>query len=219
MGTFEVKLDSMKLPVSFSNKSEWVIVGPQGPHLSDSLKSLPIMSVDGGSNFVDRADLWIGDSDSLSGPHKATHEFLLPKEKDKSDLACALDFFEEDHCWRLHFWGLLGGRQDHELFNFGEASDFLASRPDSSIIFYDHSGAEKFHFLSRGQWRFEHQGLFSLGTLKSVHAGLSGNCRYKLSPSQLLRPFSSLGLSNEASGEVIIYASGPVFIYFPQGRS
>lgn len=189
-----------------------------GPALPDSLKHFPIIAVDGGGNHTDRSDVWVGDSDSLINKIEAPHIYRHPVEKDKSDLALGLSLLKECSHYKIHFWGFLGGRKDHELFNLGEALGFLEQHPESQILIYDANEKISFHLLGNGQWKFRHEGLFSLGTLKKTSVKLIGECHYPIPKSHILTPLSSFGLSNVGKGDMILDTAGPVFIYYPEGK-
>lgn len=198
--------------------SEWTIVGPMGPVVPDTLSMHPIIAVDGGGNHTPRSDLWVGDADSHSGKVDSPHIYRHPPEKDKSDLALALSLLTGRLRYKLHFWGFIGGRRDHELFNLGEALCFLEHHPEAQILFYDSEAKILFHCLGEGHWRFQHQGLFSLGTIKKTSVKLTGKCDYPILNSHVLNPLSSFGLSNVGQGEMVLENAGPVFIYYPEGK-
>lgn len=208
----------MILPSTHKNKTEWTFVGPLGPNLPETLAHHPTIAVDGGGAFVTKPDIWVGDADSLVGEIECPHKFKHPTQKSQSDLGLALELFPEYLLYKFHFWGFLGGRRDHELFNLGEAHKFLEEHPESHIIFYDENGREIFHFLGAGFWKFQHQGLFSLGTLKTTAVKLTGDCEYPIPRFRNLLPLSSFGLSNVAKGEIRIEADGAFFIYYPEGK-
>jgi thiamine pyrophosphokinase len=208
----------MILPSTLKNKNEWVFVGPMGPEVPDEFNHLPRLCVDGGAHFSKSMNIWIGDGDSY--PHELTsdHIFKLPAEKDQSDLSCALGLFTDPHHYKFHFWGFLGGRRDHELFNLGESLSFLEKHQECQILFYGEDGKVQYHVLGYGQWKFSHRGVFSLGTLKKTEVKLTGNLHYPIRNVETLRPLSSLGLSNIGEGEMILETMGPVFLYFPEGK-
>jgi thiamine pyrophosphokinase len=205
----------MILPDRLQNNKEWVFVGPMGPFLPQSLALHPVVAVDGGAHFVRTADVWIGDGDSCEKILKNEHSIHLPEEKDHSDFAGALGLLCSPHSYKLHLWGFLGGRRDHELFNLGEALNFLQDHMGSEILFYDSSERVIFHLISEGTWRFHHKGTFSLGVMRKTRVRLTGDVKYRLDLPTTLRPLSSLGLSNEGQGEIILETMGPLFLYFP----
>lgn len=209
----------MKLPQQYLNKTEWTLIGPMGPLVPSHLKAYPLLAIDGGAKYLERIDIWVGDGDS----HKEVlthceHIFKYPPEKDMSDLALALSAFSTQLSYKLHFWGLLGGRRDHELFNLGEALSFLESHTESEILFYNQTGEVSFQLFSQGDWSFDHHGSFSLGSLKDVQVTLTGACSYPIPTPRIIHPLSSLGLSNQALGKVSLIIKGPIFIYYPGGK-
>ncbi|MFP5385633.1 MAG: hypothetical protein ACLGHN_06105 [Bacteriovoracia bacterium] len=208
----------MILPSSLRNFSEWILLGPMGPELPSDLYTLPLMAVDGGAHFATSMDIWVGDADSYSEEIHAPHVIRHPIEKDQSDLALALNLFNDPCHYKLHLWGFLGGRRDHELFNLGEALSFLDKQDGSQILFYNESGKITYQVVGSGHWKFSHQGLFSLGALKRTEVTLRGDCYYPIKSPQILTPLSSFGLSNIGQGEMTLTTDGAVFLYFPEGK-
>lgn len=209
----------MKLPQEYLNKTEWTLVGPMGPSVPQQLLKYPLLAIDGGARYLEKMDLWVGDGDSYQEKlTNCAHIYKYPPEKDQSDLALALSAFSLKLSYKLHLWGLLGGRKDHELFNLGEALYFLESHPGAEIVFYDLQGRVSFQLFSQGKWSFDHQGPFSLGSLKEIEIEMHGECSYPIVPSRMLKPLSSLGLSNNGYGKIYLLMGGPGFIYFPGGR-
>jgi thiamine pyrophosphokinase len=206
----------MKLPVSLAHFKEWTLVGPMGPTLPSSMGHEAILAVDGGAAFCSRMDIWIGDGDSHLESIDCKNIYQFPPKKSESDLALALTFFHQSSPVVLHFWGFLGGRRDHELLNFGEALHFLETSPGSEVIFYDHNKRVALKCLGIGHWPMNHQGTFSLVTLKDTKIKLTGACLYPLDQETQLSALSSLGLSNEAQGEFTLINQGPVMIFFPE---
>lgn len=209
----------MMLPSSLTDKTEWTFVGPMGPEVPPHLAQFPVIGIDGGAHHLENLDIWVGDADSYTEEKiNARHLFRHPVDKDHSDLSLALSLFKHPHRYKFHFWGLLGGRKDHELFNLGEALNFLENNSESQIIFYGEDGKIYFHLLGEGHWRFDHLGTFSVGTLKNTVIKLLGECRYPIKKPTLLYPLSSLGLSNRGEGQMVLENEGPVFIYYPEGK-
>lgn len=205
----------MKLSKELSEKSEWVLVGPLGPILPDSLALHPVLAVDGGALHCKSSDVWVGDGDSGGSAERSTLSLKLAPEKDTSDFAAALEILRSTQAATVHLWGFSGGRKDHEMFVWGEALAWLEDHPESRILFYGPDGKPEAHFLGQGHWRFHHQGVFSLGTLKKCRVKLWGNVAYPIKVLTWLLPLRSLGLSNEASGQIEIENDAPVFLYFP----
>lgn len=208
----------MVLPSSLNHRSEWVILGPMGPHLPREFQPLPALAVDGGARFHGEIQVWVGDADSFQDEIQAEHIFRHKVEKDYSDLALALSLFVEPRHYKFHFWGFLGGRKDHELMNLGESMRFLEKNPESQILFYDETGKVQIHAVGAGIWKFTHVGQFSLGTLKKTSVKMTGSCQYQIRHREIIEPLSSFGLSNEGHGEIQIEADGAVFVIFPEGK-
>jgi len=208
----------MNLPTSLKNKKEWLIVGPMGPFVATTLNHLPVLAVDGGANFCEKIDVWVGDKDSLQGEISAGIIFQHPQKKDQSDFALGLQTLNLEGPLILHLWGFDGGRMDHFLFNLGEIDHFLKEKQDVKILFYNLDGDISFVFFSRGEWNISHQGLFSLGVLKSSFLSLKGKCDYPLEQKTLLNPLSSHGLSNFARGEIIVSSEEAFFLYLKEEK-
>lgn len=185
-----------------------------GPGVPPALETHPIMAIDGGARHTTKMDLWLGDGDSTSGPLKTPYQFQFPQDKDRSDLALGLSLLKDKLPYKLHLWGFLGGRRDHELFNLGEVSNFLAEHPGSEVLFYDDQGSVPYQLLAKGSWSINHHGIFSVGTFLKTFFSIQGDCRYPLAGLTELHPVSSLGLSNEAQGTLTIVCEGPIFIIF-----
>lgn len=206
----------MKLPQSLLDKTEWALIGPLGPSVPENLQGLPILAIDGGANHNCHYDVWVGDADSVKQDPKGSYAFHQNTEKDLSDLALGLDLLRPGKAYRLHLWGFLGGRKDHELFNLGEAMRFLETRSGSEVLFYDGHGKPVFRLFGSGEWQIQVKGVFSLGTLRDVKLRLMGQCKYQVPHATIFSPLSSLGLSNEGAGKITLYNEGPVFLYFAE---
>lgn len=207
----------MKLPTELAQENEWALIGPMGPRLPWSLKHLPLLVVDGGANFCEEMDIWLGDGDSKNVVIKARHVFDFPSKKNSSDFALALTLFTPSCSLTLHCWGFLGGRRDHEIINFGEALTFLKDKLDCKVIFYDSVTADaSVQCFGPGRWQLEHHGVFSVATHQQTKISITGSCAYKLLEMTELKPLSSLGLSNSASGAFELNCEGPVMLFFPE---
>ncbi|MFL5783242.1 MAG: hypothetical protein ACJ76H_01450 [Bacteriovoracaceae bacterium] len=205
----------MKLPKELRDKSEWVLVGPMGPELPEKFYDCPVMAVDGGANWAAKPNVWIGDSDSYKETPSTAAIMKLPAEKDASDFSLALKLFDQQKRYKFHLWGFSGGRKDHELFVWGEALSFVDQHPECHLVLYGNEGRIETHFLGSGHWRFEHQGLFSLGCMRKIRVKLTGDVKYQIKTESWLPPLSSWGLSNVGSGEIILENEGPAFVHFP----
>lgn len=206
----------MQLPASLSHKREWTLVGPMGPEVSGKLLTHSLLCVDGGAHFCNKMDIWVGDGDSSTIAVQCDHVFNFPPEKAISDFALALTFFENSGPVILHCWGFLGGRPDHELFNFGAVLNFLENSPASEVYFYHGHGKIALKCLGSGEWKMNHQGIFSVACIKKTMIRIQGSCQYPLDNETEIGPLSSLGLSNIAYGQFTLYNQGPVMILFPE---
>jgi thiamine pyrophosphokinase len=208
----------MNQPNVFHEKTEWIIVGPMGPKLPKRFDGLPILAVDGGLHHVERFDFWVGDGDSAQAPSDESKTQKLPAHKDKSDLACSLENFHLEKPYRFHLWGFTGGRIDHELLVMGECHQFLKNRQLSRLVFYNSQGKVAYEAFSRGDWTFSHEGLFSVIVIEESQVSIKGNVKYPVPKPLSFAPLSSLGLSNEAFGEIGISSSLPFVLFYPEGK-
>jgi len=183
---------------------EITLVGPMNP--SNTCFNDPVIFVDGGAKYRHNTEGYsIGDGDS----HKGKLDHLLNPDKDFSDLAYVLHRLS-DHFSHVKLQGFLGGRRDHELFNFGEAHDLLKSRNRSTMLSFDDSVVA----VSKGRWQFEITGLFSIAVIQSAAIKLTGKCQYQCPQETLFHPLSSHGLSNRGFGTIYLDCRGPVFVFF-----
>ena len=169
----------------------------------------PVIFVDGGSQCRTGIEgLCVGDGDSYNGKL----DIKLNPQKDFSDLAYVLQhipasFMEID----LH--GFLGGRSDHEMFNFGEIHRFLQCRDNPSKVHFVQHGEDAVMAFSAGNWQFEFQGIFSLLAVEKTLFTLHGDCQYQCQNKTEVQPLSSLGLSNVANGTIYLQCDGPLFVF------
>src|SRR3982750_1407403 len=105
------------------SQSQISVVGPMLNRVFTP--SAPTIFVDGGTQFRPVGEknnpirISVGDGDSGG----INLDVLLPKEKDYSDLAFVLSNLPPT-VRHVELIGFLGGRRDHELFNFGEVHKF-----------------------------------------------------------------------------------------------
>jgi len=169
----------------------------------------PIIWVDGGADhrapmFRDRPGFAVGDGDSA----KSGLDQYLPQDKDYSDLAFVLRRIPQSYS-EIVLLGFLGRRRDHELFNFGEAHQFLAGRESPTRLRFDHS----VRAFSKGEWPFHMHAPFSVAVFAPAMLSLTGACKFPIAPAREVAPVSSFGLSNLGQGEVTLRADGPVFVF------
>ena len=168
----------------------------------------PVVFVDRGAAYrKGREGFSVGDGDSAA----ETLDHRIPGDKNISDLAFVLGCLP-DRFHQVRLLGFLGGRRDHELFNFGEAHHFLKGRPYPQRVLID----DKAVGHAAGSWQLELSGVFSLAVLETALVTLHGNVRYSLPQPTEIKPLSSLGLSNVASGSVGIHSNQPFFVFSEQ---
>ena len=167
----------------------------------------PVIFVDRGARYRKSGQgIAVGDGDSFDGEL----DVLLDRDKDFSDLAFALANIPQGFS-EIHLLGFLGGRRDHELFNFGEVHRFLSTAAPTQARFDD-----KVIACSAGRWSFCRHGGFSIGVLEESRVRMEGACRYPCSEPTLFKPLTSLGLSNIGSGTIWLECSRPVFVFFEE---
>ena len=190
----------------FDAGQEITLVGPMLPtdyRRNDFAE--PLLYVDGGVDFrIGQNGIVVGDGDSA----KAQMDIKLNPHKDLSDLAFVLSEIPVEFCV-LNLFGFLGGRRDHEWFNFGEVSRFLSIRAGNGIVRFDDSVVG----YSAGKWCRSHAGEFSLAVLEPANIRLTGDCKYQCDPGVAFSPLSSLGLSNVASGTIYMETNAPTFLF------
>ena len=182
------------------------LIGPryEGPVRSESFVE-PVLFVDGGTHFRQGKEGYsLGDGDSYQGLLDTT----LAQQKDFSDLAFALHSLSPNFT-SLALLGFLGGRRDHELFNFGEVHHFVRQRSPGTKVRFD----QEVMVFSAGEWTFPLHGLFSLATLETTSFSMFGECEYPVLQATELKPLGSLGLSNFGQGLVTIRCSGPMLLF------
>ena len=207
----------MKLPSPLSDMVEWLLVGPMGPNIPQFLANLPIMAIDGGAEYCTHMDAWVGDGDSCNKSISCANVYKYSTNKNLSDFALGLSLFES-HPSKIHLWGLLGGRTDHEIINYGEALHYLDAAPNTELIFYNQLGKVHARCLGKGTRNIQVNQTFSLVSTRTIQIKLTGECLFQLVKETELPPFSSLGLSNSGQGVVSIKNDGPVMIFFPDSH-
>ena len=164
----------------------------------------PTIFVDGGARHRTQAEGFVvGDGDS------ATSEMdeLLNPHKDVSDFGYVLGQVAENF-ESVFLFGLLGGRRDHEWFNFGETHGFLKTRRRPCRFNFE----DQIFAVSAGSWTMNIVGLFSIGVLAPTTIQMTGDCEYPVASQTTFQPLSSLGLSNVGHGKISLHCDGPVFI-------
>lgn len=164
----------------------------------------PTVWVDGGAHHRNDNGFAVGDGDSFDG---ALDQTLNP-DKDFSDLAFVLRRLP-DNFTEISLRGFLGGRRDHELFNFGEVQQLLAAKKTPTRVWFD----DQVTAYSAGSWQFESHGVFSLAAFAPVTVTMTGACQYPIAAPSQLSPLTSRGLSNIGFGAIDLTADAPAFIF------
>lgn len=183
-------------------------------HVMNRLKPSAIVFVDGGMIHKKKLKvdpkvffLSVGDGDSTA--NGLAPDIHLPAEKDLSDLAFVLKCLKKISPNEVMFLGFSAkkeARPDHFLFNIGEVEHFAATTKINVQL-------DQFFFIPPGKNQMKISGLFSLFTLVKTSVKLTGKVRYPLISWTTLKPLSSLGLSNEASGRIVIETKKTVILY------
>lgn len=183
------------------NSKSVYLVGPLLKKSSECFE--PTLFIDGGAKWrKDKEGFSLGDGDSFEGEL----DLRLAKDKDLSDFAYALKHLEGFES--IHALGFLGERLDHQMFNLGEASEFLKKQKRCCVLF-----DSKLKVFTPGSWKFSHKGIFSVWSLEPATFSICGDCQYPLRK-KVISPLSSLTLSNEARGEIELSCDQVFFCYF-----
>ena len=186
-----------------------LLIGPLAKEIPQGNFDFTVF-VDGGCHLrakehTNTSSLSVGDGDSC--PPNTKLDYMIPTEKDHSDLAYILRHLPKKLA-TLELHGFIGGRIDHQLAVFGEVFNYLKASETPSAVF-DRQAAE---LLNKGKHSRNINGLFSLMTLEPTEVSLSGDTKYKVEPSAVLQPFSSHALSNEGRGDIQITNSLPLLL-------
>jgi thiamine pyrophosphokinase len=158
--------------------------------------------------------LFIGDGDS----GKQLPAYLLPIEKDYSDLSFALKCLQKNKKLKreIEIVGispLKELRPDHFLINLGECENFVMKNKTPVIIHRNDLTSGKFIICPSGKNQFDARSLFSLMSLRKNKIKLGGKAQYTLKTWTALKVLSSFGLSNVGSGTVKIESTAPLIIF------
>lgn len=221
------KVHSLNLIIKNQKKSDrLLIIGPQPikqNKLERKLKNLAphhIFFIDGGLIHWDRLTKQqqkraysIGDGDS-TGRTERTLDFLLPTQKNYSDLAFLLQKLRQRNAtWaEIELIGFSSQKEekrpDHLLMNIGEIYRLCAKLKIKIIM------DEDFVFVPAGAQTLHYKGTFSLICLTRTKLRLIGRVHYDLPEWTTIAPLISRGLSNVAQGKFTIESNRPVLLYF-----
>ena len=192
---------------SLNAKSDSLFLQIVGPFFDESVAlKEPVIFVDGGVQYRKRnIGFSVGDGDSSSVPL----DQKLNAEKDFSDLSFVLKRIPEN-LQKIYLLGFLGHRQDHQLMNLAEVHRFLKTKVNvPTRAQFDQS----LFAVSKGNWKFDIHGIFSLFSFEEITLSLSGACKYRLGPNEKFQQLSSQGLSNVGHGEIQLTVTSPLFIF------
>ncbi|HSK69748.1 MAG TPA: thiamine diphosphokinase [Candidatus Limnocylindria bacterium] len=199
------------------------IVGA-GEFTPRGLRPLPgdaVVAADGGHDALlrhgIRADLVVGDMDSVILPIRSVARLRFPAKKDDTDMALAVRLMAARGFTRFRLYGALGGRLDHSVANLHLLADMSRRGLRAAItapgvtVFGVTAGELRFPPLPRGRvvsvfaWGGEARGV----TLRGL--------AYPLKDASL-SPFRALGVSNEALGRPfsISCREGTLLVVLPE---
>ena len=198
------------------------IIGPCEVDKSSINTTLHSIVVDGGLNhkitFQDYISIGDGDSTKSSLEQKCQH--LLPEDKNESDLHHALKLIPTK-AKKILLHGFLGGRQDHQLMNLAECSHYIDKEENFEKNLHFYKDKERFiSILGPNTWVLEYFGVFSLFSFIDQNVVLFGDVKYRLGGeyTQVLSAYTSLGLSNSASGQFTLKNQRPILIFWSQSQ-
>ncbi len=132
---------------------------------------------------------------------------MFKKNQNLSDLAFYLTKLKnQKNLGSVTFFGFLGGRYDHLMFNFGawlqsiESANYFMIGSDMML-------------MKKGRYLFNLKGTFSLFSFQKNSIKLTGECRYPLPSWTTLSPLDSRTLSNEANGKFILSTKSSLILY------
>lgn len=166
-----------------------------------------IIAADGGYAHLEgigrRADLVVGDFDSLGYKPTGVRKAAYSPYKDKSDMEIALDHARKRGCECLVVFGALGGRLDHALANL----QVMAKASEDGMRVHAIGATEEVRFVT-GPDMIELEarpcGTLSVFSMSDRAEGLfERGLEWELDGVELT-PRTSLGLSNEFKGEPVL---------------
>ena len=183
-----------------------------------------VIAADGGYLYTKkaglRADIVIGDFDSLSGApgheEDAPVVVRLPKEKDQTDTFAALCYGLERGFKAFHIYGGMGGRLDHTLANI-QCLAFLLDQGARGYLHDDETVMTA--ICSQLQFAPRENGVISVFALGGPAQGVClRGLKYELE-NEILTPDFPLGVSNEFIGRPahISVECGKLLVTYPAG--
>ena len=181
-----------------------------------------VIAADGGLAHLQRigakADLVLGDFDSLGCVPKGENVLTYPPEKDDTDMMLAVKEGLRRGCARFALLGGLGGRLGHTLANV-QALMYLSKHGARGLLIGEH---ETVTAVTDGEIRFSsaHTGYISVFCLDAPAKGVTlRGLKYPLEDA-VLTSSVALGVSNEFTGAeaVVSVSSGTLVIVWSDGR-
>ncbi|MCI2241751.1 thiamine diphosphokinase [Adlercreutzia faecimuris] len=179
-----------------------------------------VIAVDGGLAHLEeagvRADLAIGDFDSLGYVPRGLRVARFPVDKDKSDMELALDRALSQCYGEAYVFGALGGRLDHTLANLQLLASFserglyvTAVGLDQAVAFV--TGPDVFELPAA------EEGTVSVFAMNDACTGVfERGLRWSLDDFTMTNR-TSRGLSNELQGEAVVIGveEGTLAVFLP----
>ena len=181
-----------------------------------------VIAADGGLAYLQRigtkADLVLGDFDSLGHVPKGENVLTYPPEKDDTDMMLAVKEGLRRSCARFALLGGLGGRLGHTLANV-QALMYLSKHGARGLLIGER---ETVTAVTDGEIRFSsaHTGYISVFCLDAPAKGVTlRGLKYPLEDA-VLTSSVALGVSNEFTGAeaVVSVSSGTLVIVWSDGR-
>lgn len=162
-----------------------------------------VIAVDGGLDYLQKyhmvPDLIIGDFDSVKdAPSKENHVLFLPREKDNTDMAAALQEGWQRGFSTFHIFGGTGARLDHTLANIQCIVD-IAGRGGRGFL---HDRKTIITAISNESIVFpaEAKGVISVFCHSDVARGVSEKGLKFTLENAVMQNTEPLGISNEFTG-------------------
>ena len=199
---------------SLQNTPEINFVGPlplKAPLLNEDI-GRPTIFIDGGVKhlsshpFHNPFNFSLGDGDSKEETVPSL-DVKLSRQKDISDTGFALKGLPLS-VQRLHLFGFLGGRLDHQICLFSLLQNWCSEDDRRQWSLED-----RVLGFGKGRHKIYLSGVFSLFSFHPCRIQITGSCQYPLREARELAPFSDLSLSNVGLGEVDIDHSTPILLF------
>lgn len=192
----------------YSKSEQLALVGPILNRAMDPTP-FPQIAVDGGARFAHQPIFWVGDGDS--GKPDGISAIFKKTSQDETDLHFCLKQIQNWEWTKLHLFGFLGARRDHELANLGEVCHAVKSHTNGSAVFYDENYQARIYVFPAGLHSIALNTLFSVLAFENSTISISGDCQFKITE-QSIDAFSGRGISNVGHGLIEIQSSAPFMV-------